>query len=217
MTRILLIVLVRAFSPTALFAQTSRGNAMKMNSILKLAFLLISFGLLLVSCSDGDKPTDTGTGGVINSVVFERPDGSKVQFGTDIQIWCGAWEEGLVPNQTLHIMVGAQTSGDGALKYWWLRAVVDDVTIGEEMTFPNSFIWDEPKDVDIFVFDSPNELSTQDERSSGSIVFQQLQCHLGGDVEFTIEAVIGSEFGDGPPLQVEGSFQGKVTLEPRPK
>ena len=119
----------------------------------------------------------------------------------------GAWEEGLIPTASLQIFFGGPTASDPR---WHLRAVMADVTIGEVLLFPNNFIWDQPKDVDIFIYDPPNELSTQDYQSGGSITFQQLQCGSGGGIRFSIDAVIGSEFGDGPSVAVSGTFQAPI-------
>ena len=100
-----------------------------------------------------------------------------------------------------------------------LRAVVADVVIGQPLAFPNSFVFDLPKDVDLFVADSsddpPNDLSSQDGRSSGFITFQKLQCGSGGEVQFSIDAVIGSEFHDGPSVSVTGAFRAAIDPPPR--
>ena len=84
------------------------------------------------------------------------------------------------------------------------------------MPFPNTFIFDQPRNADLFLFDPSNELSTQADGSSGSITFQQLNCATGnnGVVEFTINAVIGSEFGDGPSVTASGSLKASVGAPP---
>lgn len=61
--------------------------------------------------------------------------------------------------------------------------------------------------------DEPNEASTQTGRSSGSITFSELDCD--GDVGFTIDAVVGSEFGNGPAVRMSGSFAAPVGDAPR--
>jgi hypothetical protein len=112
---------------------------------------------------------------------------------------------------SLHVLAGGPTA---ATPHWHLRAVVDDVTPGVAVPFPSDFIWDQPEGVDVFVFDPPNELSTLTQGSSGAITFQQLQCGSGGVVEFSIDAVIGSEFGNGPPITMTGSFRAAVGQPP---
>jgi hypothetical protein len=96
---------------------------------------------------------------------------------------------------------------------WKLDAVVEDVRPGRPLTFPNSFVWDQPEGAQLFILDQPNEASTQVDESSGSITFSELAC--GGDVRFTIDAVVGSELGDGPPIRVTGAFAAPVGDAPR--
>jgi hypothetical protein len=169
--------------------------------------------LLLAVLGCGDS-TESPTGPEpVNDLVFTREDQSQIAFPNDASlfVWCGPWEEGFVPTPSLQILFG---SPGPAAPYWHLRAVVADVTPGQPLTFPNEFVFDQPKDVDVFVGDPPNELSTQAGGSSGSLTFQELQCGAGGRVSFTIDAVIGSEFGDGPPVSVTGSFSAPIGQPP---
>ena len=176
-------------------------------------FMMVSTALVICAgvasgCSSGD-----GTGPdeqLPNDLVFRRADGSQIQFGASTFIWCGPWDEGGVSVEALRIVVG----GPQGQSYWDLRAVISDVSIGTQLAFPNEYIWDEPKDADLFTYDPPNECSTQDGRSSGHIVFQELSCGAGGTVRFSIDAVVGSEFGNGPSITVQGDFQGPVGQPP---
>ncbi len=110
--------------------------------------------LAIVGCSD-DSNGPGNSFSVENTLVFERTDGSRIGFKPEVSIRCGPWERGEVPVAALHIM-----GLDGAGNYWSLRAVLDDIGPGKRIDFPNSFIWNEPSGVDIFVFDAPNEIST---------------------------------------------------------
>ena len=164
-----------------------------------------------VSCGE---ESPSGLGAAQNGLVFTRADQSGIVFSSAavLQVWCGPWEEGTTPTQSLQILFGGPGAEDPR---WSLRTVVADVTIGVPLGFPNGFVFDQPKDVDLFLSDPSNELSTQDSRSSGSLTFQKLQCGSGGEVQFSIDAVIGSEFGDGPSVSVTGSFQAEVGQPPR--
>ncbi len=169
--------------------------------------LLMAMSALLFSCGD-DGPTTPAPGPAQNNLVFTRDDQSQISFPSDAElfVWCGPWQEGEVDTASLQVFFGAspnRSAGD-------LQAVLSDVTVGEPLPFPNFFIWDQPKDVDIFVADAPNELSTSQDDSSGSIVFQKLDCGSGGEVEFSIDAVIDSEFGDGPSMHVTGTFRAPI-------
>jgi hypothetical protein len=162
-----------------------------------------------LACSD-EGPS--GPGQIQNTLLFTRADQSRVAFssGSSVRAWCGPWEEGEIEVPSLQAIVLGSSAAD---PYWHLRAVVADVTLGQPLTFPNNFVFDQPEDVDIFVLDPPNELSTQDDRSSGSVTFQELRC-TGGSVRFSIDAVIGSEFGNGPSVRVTGSFSAPIGQPP---
>ena len=51
----------------------------------------------------------------------------------------------------------------------------------------------------MFLHDPPNELATDTNESSGFIVFRRLPCPSGTTVDFSIDAILGSEYGDMPP------------------
>ena len=165
------------------------------------------FALVLLGCTGGApaRPAPAES-----TLVFERPNGSRVHFAREPVAWCGPWEEGEVPVETVHVRVRPAAAGQ---PWWMLRAVVRDVKAGEPLAFPNSYVWDQPGKADLFVLDPPNELSTQ-QRSSGSITFQKLDCGAGGEVRFSIDAVVGSELHGGPPLTARGSFRAPVGRAP---
>jgi hypothetical protein len=143
-----------------------------------------------------------------NNIAISRPDGGGLAFAPSVWAWCGPWEAGEVPEPTVHVLVGSSASR------WEFRAVRRDVKIGEALSFPNSFIWNEPRGADMFVHDPPNELSTQTGQSSGAVIIEDLDCSPGGGIRFVIEAVVGSEFGDGPPVIVTGNFTSPWTGPP---
>lgn len=142
-----------------------------------------------------------------NELVFERADGSRIQFPGTPVVWCGVWEEGTVGAQTLHVRLGTAPAGPR----WELRAVIPEIQTGRPVTFPNVFVWNDPHGADLFVLDDPNELSTSSDRSSGSITFNRLDCGATGGVSFEIDATVGSEFGGGPPVTVRGTFRSPIT------
>ena len=167
----------------------------------------------LFSC--GKKSTEPDTQSPVkNNLVFKRTDGTEIQFKSNTYVWFGPWEEEIILVEAIHILVGFDPAEPEDVSGWKLQAVISDVKIGEEMTFPNTFIWYQPKEVMIFINDPPNQLSTQEEKSRGGIVFQKLLSGAKGEVEFSIDAVIGSEFEGGDSLKVSGTFYAPVTGAP---
>lgn len=149
-----------------------------------------------------------------NTLVFTRADQSKMTFvnGSQLVAWCGPWETGLIPTPAVHIRFSGPSARDPG---WTLTAVVADVKIGTPLTFPNDFIFDNPKKADLFILDYPNELSTTRPQSSGSVTFQQLNCTTGGRVEFSIAATVGSEFSNGPSVSVAGKVNAAIGAAPQ--
>lgn len=178
--------------------------------LICLAATIVTATILIGCGEDGStNPPD----GSKDPLVFTREDSSVVEFSSSVEtyIWCGDWSAEEVPVASLHVWVGTPTQRQ---TYWYLRAVLSDVAIGAPMPFPNYFIWNEPDSVSIFLFDPPNELATDTEESSGTIVFHQLPCPTGTSVDFTLDAVMGSEYGDLPTVAVRGRFEGQITGAP---
>ena len=148
-----------------------------------------------------------------NNLTFKRSDGTSIEFGSKTYVWCGPWAQYQVAVPTLHILVCCDYQNTENKTYWHLQAVISDVNMDEEMKFPNSFVWDQPKGVSLRIYDPPDEFSTDKKESNGGIVFEKLKCGVLGEVQFTINAVIGSEFVDGDSLMVSGTFDAP-TIEP---
>jgi hypothetical protein len=165
--------------------------------------------LMLVGCGDDD--TVNPPGGIDNSLVFTREDASEVEFpaGAEAYIWCGRWEQD-VSVLSLHVWFGNPEQPGG----WVLQAVVGDIEVRDTLRFPNYFVWDQPDSVHLFLLDPPNELATNTEESDGFIVFHRLPCPSGTTVDFSIDAVMGSEYGDMSPVTVRGRFTAQVTGPP---
>jgi hypothetical protein len=161
-----------------------------------------------------DSPTEP-TLDVENNLVFTRSDGSPVGFLDQAQlyVWCGPWDGDVVPAPSLQVWFGGPGVSDPK---WHLKAVVAGISAGTPVLFPHSVNWDDPDGVELFVLDPPNELSTTIDGAGlgGQITFQVFQCGAEGVVHFSINTVIGSELGDGPPVTVSGSFRAPVGQPP---
>jgi hypothetical protein len=181
---------------------------------LRFAPLLVAVMLATAACGDSDV-TGPGTNQANeNTLAFTRADQSTIVFdtGAQLRVWCGPWESGRIATPAVHV----RFAGPGQTnRSWKLTAVRADVRIGVPLVFPNSFSFDQPRNADLFILDEPNELSTSTSSSSGSLTFQQLNCATGGRVEFTIAAVVGSEFGGGPSVAVAGRVNAPVGEAPR--
>lgn len=151
-------------------------------------------------------------------LVFSRADGSEIEMPGRPVVWCGPWND-MIPTHALQIAAieGVKRKpGQGWFSYWQVWAIVEDVGGGEPVQFPNEFVWNRPRRAELFVGDLPtrNEASTKQAGSSGQIVFTKATCELGGEVEFALDASIGSEFGDGEPVFGKGTFKGVVSDPP---
>jgi hypothetical protein len=179
-------------------------------------FAPLVLAVMLVTAACGDRGT-TGPGtsqAKENTLVFTRADQSRLVFaaGSQLRVWCGPWEDGAIATPAVHLVfLGPGASDRG----WMLTAVRADVRIGVPLAFPNRFIFDQPRNVDLFILDEPNELSTSTSGSSGSITFQQLDCATGGRVEFTIVATVASELNGRPSVSVAGRVNAPVGAAPR--
>jgi hypothetical protein len=141
-------------------------------------------------------------------LAFERPDGSTIRFKGAPRAWCGPWEDG-VARRSIHV------ASRSARRGWEMNAVRHDLEIGKPIELPNAFVSTRPRGAQLFVFDTPSiEASSAEEESSGSIVFSRASCRLGGVVEFSVDAVLGSELFGGKPVRVSGTYRGHVAKPP---
>lgn len=136
-------------------------------------------------------------------LVFKRPDGSAIRFMGTPRAWCGSWDDE-VARPSIH--VGLRSAG----RSWELSAVRRDLEVDRRIDFPNDFVSKRPRGALLFVADGAIETSTAEEESSGSMVFSQVSCRLGGLVEFSIDALLGSELFNGKAVRVSGTYRGHI-------
>lgn len=158
-------------------------------------------GLLATSC------LLVGANAAQAGLVFERPDGSQIRFTGTPRVWCGPWDEE-VARPSIHVTLRSPRHG------WELSAVRRNLKTGRPIEFPNDFVSTRPRGALLFVFDGAIEASSAEEESFGSIVFSQLSCRLGGSVEFSVDAVLGSELFNGKRVRVFGTYRGHVSKQP---
>jgi len=184
------------------------------STIASAVFFFASVAVLsmFMGCGD-DGGTTCTTCGSENELVFTREDTSEIAFPSSAEafVWCEDWEAETVEVPALHIWFG---STDPEEPYWSIRAVVADIELDQPLSFPIIFVWDQPEGVEMFLNDPPNELSSGQSESSGTITFHVLPCPGGNTVEFTIDAVLGSELGDLSPVAVTGYFRHDLAAPP---
>jgi hypothetical protein len=146
---------------------------------------------------------------------FRRADGSRIVFRGETRAWCGAWSDE-ASAWSLHVAVLRRNGRGFALPYWHLAAVLRDAQPGRTIRFPVRFVWNRPRGAELFVADTAtgNEASSEEEKANGRISFARAGCKLGGSVRFTIAGSLASEFGDGKPIRVSGTFRGVVARPP---
>ncbi|HEX6665621.1 MAG TPA: hypothetical protein VF081_03400 [Solirubrobacterales bacterium] len=143
-------------------------------------------------------------------VIKRASSGKQLRFGGPISVWCGGWDEE-VARPSVHVLVGSHR------RHWELSAVSADIQLGRPIKFPDSVLADNPHGAEIFVGIArrrPIEASSAEEEASGSMTFSQLDCSLGGTVEFRVKAVLGSELFGGERVRVSGTFRGQVGEPP---
>jgi hypothetical protein len=104
--------------------------------------------------------------------------------------------------------------GRGA--YWMLSGVLKDIQRTPRVRFPIGFVWNRPKGAELFVYDAPtkNEASSETEHAKGVVTFSRITCRRGKTVTISARGVLGSEFGDGTPVRVSGTFRGTIGRPP---
>jgi hypothetical protein len=192
-------------------AAPARPTAGVVAVLLAAAVAVIAGFVLSLGCGK-DHPSNPGTPPA--GLTFMRADSSMIVFPANAQtyVWCGPWGDEAVQAQAIHVLYAGSAEGQPG---WALKAVVADVLVGVPMAFPNTFVWDHPDSAFVFVYDPPNEAASTTYSSRGWIEFLSLPCSTGGALEFSIDAVIGSEFWDGPPIRVRGTFRSEVTGAPQ--
>lgn len=95
---------------------------------------------------------------------------------------------------------------------WQLEVVRTSVHTGRVVRFS----WRRENGIGIFVFDAKthNEASQGAEGSSGVVTLRRATCLRGGSLEIALSGTIASEFFDGKPVRVSGTYRGTVGSAP---
>ena len=148
-----------------------------------------------------------------SSLTFRRADGSAIAFTGKTYVWCGRWEPDVAEPAVHALLVPPRRRRSS---YWLLSGVLRDVRKQPRVGFPIGFAWNKPRGGQLFVYDArtKNEASSETEEARGTIVFSKLTCAKGSAVQIDVSGVLGSEFSDGKPVRVSGTFRGVVGRPP---
>ncbi len=185
--------------------------------------LVVAFGMFglvwLAGCGD-ETPTSGGSSPSLgpfvyeNTLVFRSGDNTVIDFTDDYYCYCENWED-QVGVMTLKVIAGFDTNDPvPEMSYWSLKVVLNDVSSGDTLQFPITFLWDHPEDLQLFIYENPGEYSSQENESRGIIVIRRLSCVSDGGIEFYIESEIDSEFHEGGSVKVQGTFTAPLREPP---
>ena len=136
---------------------------------------------------------------VDDRLAFARTDGVPLAFPPRLRVFCGPWERG-VPARSIHVWIG------GRHGRWQLDAVLADVRRHPVVRLPNTFVFDAPRGAQLFVGIGGIEASSAEEEARGRIVFERARCGPRPRIRVRVDALLGSEFFDGEPVVVTGTF-----------
>ena len=144
--------------------------------------------------------TIVGSANAATTLVFRRTDGSAISFPKTVRTWCDG--------------DGLHAVGFGTIRqsHWQLGIARKNVRSG--LVLPYS--WKRPNGIELFVFDAKtkNEASEGAEGSHDRVALRHASCARGARIAVDVSGVLASEFFDGKPVRVSGTFSGRVG--PRP-
>ena len=185
---------------------------------LTRTIIFLCLAILPAGCGD-ETPTSGGSSPGLGPFVYEntlgfRIDNIELDFTDDYYCYCENWED-QIRVKTLKVFAGFDLKDPVPdMSYWSLKIVLNDVSLGDSLQFPVTFQWDQPEDLELFIYQNPGEFSSQERESKGIIVIKRIDCGSSGGIEFYIDATIDSEFHGGGAVRVTGSFTAPVLAPP---
>ena len=143
----------------------------------------------------------TGSAAASGSVLFRRANGSAIVFPGTVRAWCDA--------KRLNVFSLARRTRQSR---WQLQIARKHVHPGRVVRFS----WRHANGIGIFVYDAKtkNEASEGAEGSHGRVTLRRATCRRGGAVEIGLSGTIASEFSDGKPVRVSGTYRGRIGSRP---
>jgi hypothetical protein len=142
-----------------------------------------------------------GSAAASDSPLFRRADGSAIVFPGAVRAWCDG--------KSLNVL----NLGQLRESRWQLEVARTSVRPGVVIRFS----WRNANGIRVFVYDAKthNEASEGAEGSHGIVTVRQATCRRGGPLEIAVSGTIASEFFDGKPVRVSGTYRGTVGSTPR--
>ena len=142
-----------------------------------------------------------GSAAASDSPLFRRANGSAIVFPGTVRAWCDA--------KRLNVFSLAQRVRQSR---WQLQVARKHVHPGRVVRFS----WRHANGIGIFVYDGKtrNEASDGAEGSHGTVTLRRASCRLGHVVEIGLSGTIASEFSDGKPVRVSGTYRGRIGSRP---
>jgi hypothetical protein len=143
----------------------------------------------------------TGSAAASGSPLFRRANGSAIVFPGTVRAWCDA--------KRLNVFSLTRRIRQSR---WQLQIARKHVHPGRVVRFS----WRRANGIGIFVFDAKtkNEASEGAEGSHGRVTLRRATCRRGGAVEIGLSGTIASEFSDGKPVRVSGTYRGRIGSRP---
>ncbi len=137
----------------------------------------------------------------VGSPRFRRADGSTIVFPPGVRAWCD--------RTSLNVV----SLGRIRQSRWQLEVARSNVHSGRVVRFR----WRHAHGISVFVYDSKthNEASQGTEGSRGVVRLRRATCRRGCSLEIGLSGTIGSEFSDGKPIRISGTYRGKVGARPQ--
>jgi len=174
------------------------------------ARLLLPALALLLACHRDEKPRLLNPGPVttvvVDSLVFTRADSTVLTMGSTPLVCCGLYDPGFVNERAMRIVLYDPANQKPG---WEILVLIDRAVAGATTTLPTTVVPpSKVPHVSMFVADIGNELNSDSEDSSGTITVHSFQCTATTiQIDFSVDAILGSELGGSPSMRVQGAFQ----------
>ena len=142
-----------------------------------------------------------GSAAASDSPLFRRANGGAIVFPGTVRAWCDA--------KRLNVFSLTRRVRQSR---WQLQIARKQVHPGRVVRFS----WRHANGIGIFVYDAKtrNEASEGAEGSHGTVTVRRASCRLGHVVEIALAGTIASEFSDGKPVRVSGTYRGRIGSRP---